>query len=118
MAEIKQSLTSLPERIALSVSTAPGLASVLADRAQLKMLCLNLITNAREAIAEKNGRISLRAGAVEGANPPKVFLEVEDDGCGMHEETRLRAFVPFFSTRSPERGLGLAVVLGIAQSFQ
>jgi two-component system, cell cycle sensor histidine kinase and response regulator CckA len=119
LAEIKQSLgSSLPARIALSVSTSPDLAGVLADPAQLKMLCLNLVANAREAIAEKKGTISLRAAPVEGANPPRICLEVEDDGCGMHEETRLRAFDPFFSTRSPERGLGLAVVLGIAQSFQ
>jgi len=108
----------LPERIKLQMQIEPDLPLVLADPAQLRMLCQNLTANARDAIGDRSGVIGLRAGRVEVSGEARVFLEVSDDGCGMHEETRLRAFEPFFSTKSPERGLGLAVVQGIVQSFQ
>lgn len=109
-----------PDRISLQKEISGGLPAVSADRSQLKTLCMNLVTNAREALADRKGTITLRLGLIEAATgiPARVYLECEDDGCGMHEETRLRAFEPFFSTKSPERGLGLAVVQGIAESFK
>jgi CheY-like chemotaxis protein len=39
-----------------------------------------------------------------------------DDGEGMTTEVQARAFEPFFSTRSPGRGLGLPAVLGIVRA--
>jgi len=42
---------------------------------------------------------------------------VEDNGTGMEEETRPRIFEPFYTTRFQGRGMGLAVVLGIARQY-
>ncbi|MEM6795972.1 MAG: response regulator, partial [Acidobacteriota bacterium] len=86
---------------------------------------LNLITNAAEALGGGAGTVSVRAfaaspptqpdsagGTIDG---PSVCLEVQDDGCGMDEETQARLFDPFYSTKKTGRGLGMATVQGVAR---
>lgn len=46
----------------------------------------------------------------------RALLIVKDDGPGMNQETVLRIFDPFFSTKPGGRGLGLASVQGIVSS--
>jgi CheY-like chemotaxis protein len=92
----------------------------------------HLVTNAGEALAGAAGTIEVRtsrrhlsradlAHAHGHPDPPPgeyLCLEVADRGHGMDEATRARVFEPFFTTRFPGRGLGLAAVLGIARAHQ
>ncbi len=107
-------------------------------RSQLEQAVLNLVINARDAKARRVrlsvSRLSLPGAAfqteatqraeallglpgvqVRGELRPGdyVVLEVSDDGEGMSPELVERIFDPFFSTRFPGRGLGLAVVFGV-----
>jgi two-component system sensor histidine kinase RegB len=41
----------------------------------------------------------------------RVIFEVEDQGCGMNEEVLRRAGQPFFTTKSPGKGMGLGLFL-------
>ncbi|MGB7323260.1 MAG: response regulator, partial [Rubripirellula sp.] len=45
-----------------------------------------------------------------------AYLSVSDTGCGMTDESKMRLFDPFYSTRDSGHGLGLSTVFGIVQT--
>jgi len=116
--------------IHMDVSLAEELPAIMADKAQIQQLVMNLITNATEAISELPGIVRIITGVMdcdqtylaasllqEKQEPGcYVFLEVSDNGCGMTEEIRQRLFDPFFTTKFTGRGLGLSSVMGIMKS--
>jgi PAS domain S-box-containing protein len=117
--------SALTGRIELAIAAHSTLACV-ADRAQLESTILNLVINARDAMAD-GGRLTIRTRADEldaghvrnsGMTPGRyVRLTVADTGCGMDARTRERAMEPFFTTKDVGggSGLGLASVYGFAQ---
>lgn len=104
---------SLPRTTTISCELAPKLPKVLADPGHIAQILLNLILNAKEAIGSRGGNIVVRTG-IEG---DQVFIEVEDDGCGIEEEKRERILDTFYTTKEGGKGLGLAVVKGIVEQY-
>jgi len=118
---------SFGEGVRVHVDVDDSCGAVWGDVTQLRRVTLNLLTNAAAALGESGGTIRVTSGPigpddlcpadlVAGASevgPELVHLTVEDDGPGLAPSLRERIFEPFFSTRSPGRGLGLAAVLGI-----
>lgn len=105
-----------------------GGARVRVDVGQFEAALLNLLVNARDAVAERGrgrGRISVRthscsvdAGAVRDLAAGRyVCVSVHDNGPGMTPETLLRVFEPFFTTKPVGKGtgLGLSQVYGFAR---
>ncbi len=91
---------------------------VIGDQSQLEQVIMNLVGNARDAVASA-GRIVVRTRNVDGAKGPCVVLEVLDDGPGIPSEMRERVFEPYFTTKTKGHdrgtGLGLATVYGIVE---
>jgi two-component system, NtrC family, nitrogen regulation sensor histidine kinase NtrY len=90
---------------------AEPLPSVEADRDQLTQVVLNLLENARDAVASKGsdesvGRITVRTRGKPGG----VELEVEDNGPGFDPTLQSKLFSPYFTTKDSGTGLGLAIV--------
>jgi len=119
---------SLPKYVVIKLSLQDDMPKCTGDISQLQQLAMNLITNAAEAIDEgRDGLVSISTGVMEAGNHyltssiegdglqagRYVFLEVEDDGCGMGRETIEKIFDPFFTTKFTGRGLGMSAVLGI-----
>jgi signal transduction histidine kinase/CheY-like chemotaxis protein len=105
--------------VELAVELDCGDAAVMADRTQLELALLNLIINARDAM-DGGGRVTVRTRKVAFALPQPdldvgeyLELSVADDGPGMSDEVRARAFEPFFSTKGVGRGTGL----GLSQAY-
>ncbi len=90
---------------------------VAADRGQLQQVFLNLIINAREAMARED-TLTLRACRQDG----EVVLEFENNGRSISPEAIHHIFEPFYSSRESKRGgkrgtgLGLSISLGIIEA--
>jgi CheY-like chemotaxis protein len=105
---------------------AEGLPPALADANQIEMALLNLVINAKDAMAEGGDLlIGLDAAPVGAGGPdepeglaPGTYLRlaVTDTGHGMDRETLARAIDPFFTTkgRGKGTGLGLSTIHGVA----
>ncbi|MDM0108978.1 PAS-domain containing protein [Variovorax sp. J22R24] len=117
---------SLPERIRLAVDATGSDAHALStwiDVGQFEQALINLILNARDAIASE-GCIRLRAcpasldadtaATLQTSPGDCVRIDVQDDGAGMDEHTLAHMFEPFFTTKQPGSGtgLGMAMVYG------
>ena len=91
----------------------------------------HLVSNAQEALGQTGGHIRLSVQTRPAAEIPAAhrfpinwqplaaayaWLEVTDNGRGIPEADLEKLFDPFFSTKFTGRGLGLSVVLGIAQA--
>jgi signal transduction histidine kinase len=93
----------------------PDLPSVWADANQLQQVLVNLINNAKQAMAEvpsgeRRLQISLRRGA-----PGRVRIQVQDSGPGIPADVVARIFDPFVTTKSEGTGLGLSISYGIVR---
>ncbi len=88
------------------------LPAVIGDARQLQQVCLNLFTNAVQAMAgQGGGELTIRSYAHDGA----VRLEIADRGTGISPAVRAHIFEPFFTTKREGEGtgLGLSVSYGI-----
>lgn len=103
---------------------------VLAVEGKLAQVIVNLVINARDAIAT-NGTIRVHVSLVDSAaelnqafggadlsSKHYARLSVIDNGHGMSAEVMTRIFEPYFSTKKDKgTGLGLAVVREIVELF-
>jgi PAS domain S-box-containing protein len=119
---------SLSKHAILKMDLEKDLPSVRAAPAQIRQVIMSLVTNAAEAIGERDGVIRITTARVKvGRNSyaisverlPEgnyVRLEISDTGCGMTPEMQGKVFDPFFTTKGAGRGFGLAFVEGIIRA--
>ncbi len=117
------------EAIDYKLKLKRGGARVIVDPAQFEAALLNLIVNARDALADtglsEGGTITVqtRTCRIEADEVTDVeagdyvCVSVSDTGPGMDAETMRRVFEPFFTTKAVGKGtgLGLSQVYGFAR---
>lgn len=86
---------------------------VFARRDEFMEVLFNLLENARYALIEGGGTITLSARRSAGS----VEFIVADNGSGISAESLPHIFDPQFSTRTSGTGLGLAIVKRIVESW-
>ena len=117
------------EAVGYKLKLRRGGARVIVDPAQFEAALLNLIVNARDAIAERGltegaqivvqtQACKVAAGEITDLSAGDyVCVTVSDTGAGMDEATMRRVFEPFFTTKAVGKGtgLGLSQVYGFAR---
>lgn len=115
------------ENITLAWKPHDRLWPVMMDPSQVEQILVNLVVNAKDAIAG-SGTVTIATDNrtldeafcqdLEDLLPgDHVLLTVEDTGCGMDRKTLDQIFEPFFTTKDfgQGTGLGLATVYGIVR---
>lgn len=100
----------LPRSVTIKERFEADLPLVLGSSDDLEQAILNLLVNARDALAAMGGTIRITVVArrsEEGANG--VRIEVEDDGPGVPDSIQSSIWEPFFTTKGEGRGTGLGL---------
>jgi len=107
------------DNIRLVKELAPDVPKVKIDVNQIKQVLLNLLVNAQHSFASQEERnqaervVTVKSSSVEG----QVYVEVNDNGCGIDSKIIDKVFDPFFTTKDPKKniGLGLSISYGILE---
>jgi signal transduction histidine kinase len=110
---------TLGENINLEIVGGAGLWLVEVDPNQMEAAILNLVVNARDAMAD-DGKLTIETSNTfideiysrqhaEITAGQYVQISVSDTGSGMSREVQQRAFDPFFTTKQPGQGTGLGL---------
>jgi signal transduction histidine kinase len=116
---INDALSMLSEQlrlrnIQLNIDLDQNLPAVRGNSNQLEQVIVNLVTNARDALRERDEKvITLRTFVNKGF----VMVEVSDTGSGIQPEHIDKIFDPFFTTKAigEGTGLGLSISHGIVE---
>jgi signal transduction histidine kinase len=109
--EVIRSAMSLYQGAAPVETKLSALPELDADKGQVSQVVLNLVENARDAIAKRpDGNIVVSTKLGEAGD--RAMLIVEDNGPGVPSELKDKVFAPYFTTKHAKggTGLGLAIV--------
>jgi PAS domain S-box-containing protein len=114
---------TLGGKVDMRLDLKPGMPACMIDPTHLEMAVLNVLINARDAMPD-GGVITVSTALLDDPRRlaehqlPQgryVTLSVADEGAGMPPDVLRRATEPFFTTKAPGTGLGLAMVHGFVQ---
>ena len=105
-------LVATPQ-VGITVDVQPTEMLVYADEGLVSQVVVNLLKNAREAVAaQPDARIDVRARIDEGEN---IRIDVTDNGKAIPAAVTENIFTPFFTTKADGSGIGLSVSRRIMQ---
>ena len=117
---------TFPKSIQIRTNVPENLWTIFGDVTQLNQAMLNILVNARDAMAN-GGELSVTAenvlldenyaGMHTDARPgPYSVVSIADSGAGIPAEVLEKIFVPAFTTKKSGTGLGLPTVAAIIKN--
>lgn len=102
-------------RVSVQAEQNEQLPRVKGDRVQVQQVLLNLITNAIDSMAAKDGSrvLCVRSEVHDGGG---VIVSVADTGTGIGPQELERIFNPLFTTKSDGMGMGLSICRSIIEA--
>ncbi len=98
--------------INLQISLADQLPLVLGNPHRLEQVIHNLLSNARDAVEERNEKeddYQMQIGIKTSTSGESVFLEVSDNGVGIAVNRKTDIFLPFVTSKQLGKGTGLGL---------
>ena len=95
------------EGIVFEKQIIPESLSAEIDLELIEQVMINLIQNAMEAMKERTNPVITITALINESN--QVQIAVSDNGIGIEEEARERIFLPFYSTKATNSGIGLSL---------
>jgi signal transduction histidine kinase len=92
----------------------PALETVVTDAERLRTALVNILANARQAVAARSSAVAQPDIEIATYRAPDSYrITIRDRGVGVKPEDLTRVFDPYFTTRRTGSGLGLAIAKNI-----
>ncbi|KIH78261.1 histidine kinase [Geoalkalibacter ferrihydriticus DSM 17813] len=95
------------QKIQVITDLRGDLPRISGDPSGLRQVCMNLLVNAHQAIAEQ-GRVEVRTSREDDT---RIAVVISDTGSGMEPQIREKIWEPFFTTKEVGQGVGLGLAL-------
>ena len=107
------------EHMRVTIERDPGLGTVMTDAERLRTALVNILANARHAVAARStASAPVPAIAITTRRAANSFsITVRDRGVGVKPEDLSRVFDPYFTTKRTGSGLGLAIAKNIIEGM-
>jgi signal transduction histidine kinase len=112
------------QEMRVMIKADPALESVVTDAERLRMALVNILANARHAVAARARVAAGHAGSAvpdieieTHGSPGAARITVRDRGVGVKAEDLSRVFDPYFTTKRTGSGLGLAIAKNIIEGM-
>ena len=100
--------------IEFEIRVDPKDLELFLDEKQISQILINLVKNALQSLSgqeeampvDSQGRISIIAGI---SKKGKKYIQISDNGPGIHPDVIDEIFVPFFTTKNTGTGIGLSL---------
>jgi two-component system, LuxR family, sensor kinase FixL len=108
--------------VTLALAPAEPAPRVIGDSVMLQQVIVNLLRNAVDALGavdagQRRIVVATRLRRAVAA-PPRIEIEVRDNGCGLTADDEERLFVPFQSTKPTGMGVGLNICRSFVEMHQ
>ena len=118
-ADAEQATRGGHQDMRVTIKTDPALDNVVTDSERLRTALVNILSNARHAVAARpaSGVNSADIEIETHAAPHSFRITVRDRGVGVKHEDLPRVFDPYFTTKRTGSGLGLAIAKNIVEGM-